>query len=125
MYRSKEGMSLRKILHWAPISSMSPAGDRESSQEMTVALPLTTTAAIPATTPAHNPPPTPVTLTGQNELLFGQFGPCGWQEVELQQNQLMGRAVEGRKKDGPSSTGYLPFSKPWFSHLENGANHHP
>lgn len=53
-----------------------------------MALPLTTTAAIPATTPAHNPPPTPVTLTGQNELLFGQFGPCGWQEVELQQNQL-------------------------------------
>lgn len=43
--------------------------------------------------PSH-PYPSPstalVTLTGQNELLFGQFAPCGWQEIEFQQNQLKG-----------------------------------
>lgn len=48
-----------------------------------------------------------MTLTGQNELLFGQLGPCGWQEVELQQNQLTRRAEKEGKKDGTSSTGYL------------------
>lgn len=42
-----------------------------------------------------------MTLTGQNELLFGQFGPCGWQEIELQQNQL-----REKKEDETSNTGY-------------------
>lgn len=26
-------------------------------------------------------------IKGQNELLFGLFGPCGWQEIQLWQNK--------------------------------------
>ena len=105
---------------------MSPVGNRESSQEVTRVPTLIATATIPATTQAHKPPPsTPVTLTGQNELLLGQVGPCGWQEVELQQNQLKRRAGEGKKEDGTLGMSYLLLSRPSFSHLENGTSHHP
>ena len=54
-----------------------------------------------------------------------QFGPCGWQEVELQQNQLKRRAGEGKKEDGTLGMSYLLLSRPSFSHLENGTSHHP
>lgn len=77
-------MSLRRMLHWAPISNMSPVGDTVGSQEVTRVAPLTNSAAqTPTHWVSHS---NAVTLTGQYELLFCQFGPCGWQEVELQQN---------------------------------------